>query len=429
MNTRPNFLVITTDQQHHTAVSSLGNKYLSTPGIDRIYENGTVYSNAYSTNPVCGPARSSLLTGCMPCETGVYNNGMNIRKGIPNIGQCFSSSGYNTVFSGKWHLRENFSSIIDGFDVLMTGINIQANASDTGITSSIEAFLRNYDSEKPFMAMAMYVQPHDICGFVNYFTNETDLLYEIPDEELPPLPANFNAEPAEPEKFKFFKSKIPSSRGHWDEKKWRYYLWHYYRYVEGVDCEISRLMDVLEETGLSENTIIVFASDHGENTANHRTVLKTTLYNESCRVPMAILNPKDSKMKIIKKPVSLMDIFPTMCDFAGIDPPPNMTGLNLNSTEIDRSGVPIESYGGKGRAYITDRYKYIAFNDDDQAQLFDLVKDPYETINLYGNPEYADISAELARAMDNSFDSMNMAECLPEDSRWRNNFNPPYSLV
>jgi len=418
MSTKPNIIVITTDQQHHTAVSALGNEYLHTPGMDAIYEKGIVFNNAYSTNPVCGPARSSILTGRMPCETGVYDNGMNIRKGIPNLGRWFSDAGYNTVYAGKWHLRDNFSSSIDGFDVIMTGINIQCNASDTGITSSVEAYLRNYDDDKPFMLMAMYVQPHDICGFVNYFTDEQDMLYEIPENELPPLPSNFYSEPAEPVKFKNFKSRIPSTRGNWDEKKWRYYLWHYYRYVEGVDCEISRLLTVLNDTGMSDNTIVVFASDHGENAAHHRTTLKTTLYNESCRVPMAIRIPKADKKTVVSEPVSLMDIFPTLCDFADIGQPENMTGRDLMSDLRDRSGVPIESYGGSGRAFAAGKYKVVAFNNGDQSQLFDLENDPFETKNLCKDVEYSDILVQMLKLMDNAFSTMDMAECLPEENKW-----------
>jgi len=418
MSTKPNILIITTDQQHYNAVSALGNPNLKTPGINRIYNDGTIYTNAYTTNPVCGPSRSSLLTGRMPCETGVYNNGMKLRHGIPHIGQWFTKRGYTSVFAGKWHLRENWASDINGFDTIMTGINIQANSSDTGVTSSVEAYLRNYNDDKPFLMMAMYVQPHDICGFVNYFTNEQDMLYEIPEDELPELPPNFNYDFPEPDKFLKFKNRIPSSRGNWDEKKWRYYLWHYYRYVEGVDCEISRLLDVLDDTGLSENTIVVFLSDHGENTANHRTTLKTTFYNESCKIPMAIYNPFCKSEHTFSKPVSIMDVFPTICDYANIGLPEKLTGKSLYGSQPDRKGVLIENYGGRGRAYVTEKYKYIAFNDDDQPQLFNLTADPYEQKNIINDAEYKNIMIELSSCMEKEFNSLDIAECIPEDARW-----------
>jgi arylsulfatase A-like enzyme len=396
----------------------MGNKYISTPGMDRIYKQGTVFTNAYSTNPVCGPARSSILTGRMPCETGVYNNGLNIRNGIPHLGQWFTKHGYNSIYAGKWHLRQNSTSVIDGFDVIMTKINVQGNTSDTCITSATEAYLRNYDSDKPFLMMAMYTQPHDICGFVNYFRDEQDMLYEIPDSELPELPPNFDAEPEEPDRFRKFKARIPSTRGNWNRDKWRRYLWNYYRYVEGVDLEINRLLDVLDETGFAENTIVVFMSDHGENTANHRTTLKTSFYNESCRVPMAIREPGRENMKIVTNPVSLMDIFPTLCDYADIDKPGKMTGINIADGSFDRKGVPIENYNGSGRAFVTEEYKYIAFNDGDTPQLFNLTKDPYETKNIHNDRAYSKIVAALNREMVTAFAGLDVAECVPDDSRW-----------
>ncbi len=418
MNTKPNILIITTDQQHFGAVSALGNPNLKTPGMDRIYNKGTAFINAFTTNPVCGPSRASLLTGRMPCENGVYKNGMNIKHGIPHIGQWFSKRGYNSVYAGKWHLRDNFASNIDGFDTIMTGINIQANASDTGVTSAVEAHLRNYNNEKPFLMMAMYVQPHDICGFVNYFTDEHDLLYEIPEDELPKLPPNFNYDFPEPEKFVKFKNRIPSTKGNWDKKKWRYYLWHYYRYVEGVDCEISRLLDVLDDTGLSKNTLVVFLSDHGENTANHRTTLKTTFYNESSKIPMVIYNPENKENKINKHPVSIMDIFPTICDYAGIDSPLKMTGQSLCSGKLDRKGILIENYNGCGRAYVTENYKYIAFNDNDQSQLFDLISDPDEQNNIINDIKYTNILIELKTSMELEFNKLDIVECIPKSAHW-----------
>ena len=93
-------------------------------------------------------------------------------------------------------------------------------------------------------------------------------------------------------------------------------------------------MDVLDDTGLSENTVVVFLSDHGENTANHRTTLKTTFYNESCKIPMAIYNPSCKSGRTFTQPMSIMDIFPTICEYANIDKPGKLTEMS-SSTEKD----------------------------------------------------------------------------------------------
>jgi arylsulfatase A-like enzyme len=232
----------------------------------------------------------------------------------------------------------------------------------------------------------------------------------------------------EPGRLVRFRDRIPSGAGAWDEKKWRYYLWHYYRYVEGVDCEIKRLLDTLEETGMDKNTIVLFASDHGENAAGHRTVLKTTLYNESCKVPFMLKIP-EAERGVSDVPVSLMDILPTLCELCYIDPPDPMTGKSLsglikNGKSPKRPGIPVESYNGEGRAYIWKGYKYIAFNDGDTPQLFNLEEDPHETRNLAEDKAYADVLVEIRKSMADDFAKLEKAECLPSSSSWEEVLTP-----
>lgn len=422
MSTKQNILVIMTDQQHFQAISANGNSFIKTPAMDSLINNGTSFMNAYTPYPVCGPARASFFTGKMPCETGVYNNGFNIKHGIPHMGQWFSNNGYETALAGKWHIRAPRTSVIPGFDVITTGINIQGHYSDTSVTVASEGYLRNYNQDKPFLLMAMYVQPHDICGYNKYYEQELEELYELDENSLPPIPLSCKPMEKEPKRIIKRRQSLSNIVGNWDERKYRTYLWHYYRYVEMVDYEISRLLQTLKDTGLDENTLVIFTTDHGENTAHHQLILKNTLYNESIRVPL-VFKDKNIPVKRIKDNVSLIDVFPTLCDYANIEKPTDISGISLlpliiNNQPLKRDSVIIEAYGCSGRAIIKGDYKYICFNDDDQEQLFDLKNDSEEINNLCDDINYLGIKKQLKKEIDEWFSTKKIAQCIPQSSRW-----------
>ncbi|NCB08739.1 MAG: hypothetical protein EOM73_11295 [Bacteroidia bacterium] len=219
----PNIILIFTDQQNARTMSATGNPHLKTPAMDRLAEQGVLFTQTYCTSPVCGPSRSSIVTGRMPHETGVEWNGQSISDEIPNSGEIFRNAGYQTVWAGKWHLPESYpqraaarQKTIKGFDILPFWNAEQprwflGTETDPPLTSAVVNFLKSYDRKKPLFLAVSYHNPHDICMYPRKagWVTETDSLLEIrhygfrhklpdvigtyPDKikNLPPLPDNF----------------------------------------------------------------------------------------------------------------------------------------------------------------------------------------------------------------------------------------------
>jgi arylsulfatase A-like enzyme len=167
--------------------------------------------------------------------------------------------------------------------------------------------------------------------------------------------------------------------------------------VEEVDAEIGRVLDALEETGEADNTVIIFNSDHGEGAAHHQTVLKNFAYDEASRVPFIISFPEELRQGIIDEEhlVSGLDVVPTLCDFAGADPPKNARGLSVRQiaggVKADwREFLITEMNRDVGRMIRTRDYKLVAFRNDPDLQFFHMKNDPGETTNLAKNPAYSD---------------------------------------
>ena len=192
-NKKPNVLLIFTDQQNNSMMSTIGNKYLQTPAMDKLANEGVLFTQAYCTSPVCGPARSSIVTGMMPHETGVEWNGDALRSDVKNVGEIFRDAGYYTIWAGKWHLPESYpqraksrQKDIRGFDLLpFRDPNIDnwmlGAETDPPLTRAVVEFLDQYKREEPFFLGVSYHNPHDICFYPRKdgWVSEEDSLLEI----------------------------------------------------------------------------------------------------------------------------------------------------------------------------------------------------------------------------------------------------------
>jgi arylsulfatase A-like enzyme len=441
VETRPNVLLIFTDQQNINMMSAAGNPNLNTPAMDKIAGQGVMFMQSYCTSPVCGPARSSIISGRMPHETGVEWNGDEMKEDILNAGEIFRNSGYYTVWGGKWHLPESYpqrakakQKNIKGFDMLpfrdpdlenwMLGTE-----TDPPLTEAVVRFLDEYDQKQPFFLAVSYHNPHDICFYPRkdgWISTEDSLLeiryygfeYKLPDvigthpenyTNLPALPENFKASPDE---LAFIKDK----RNHHDEYgletklafqefnelEWRGYLNAYHRLTKLVDAEIGKVMEALTENNLDGNTIVLFTSDHGDGAASHQWAAKLSLYEESSKVPL-IISWKDNITEGIKDHqhlVSQIDILPTLCDYARIDEKPSFTGKSLRKI-IEKPASDWRDYliveladfkpdpTRKGRMVRTADFKYNVYSKgEDNEQFFNLRNDPGECTNLARNPAY-----------------------------------------
>lgn len=439
---QPNVLLIFTDQQNIEMMSAMGNPNLHTPNMDRLAARGVMFKNAYCTSPVCGPARSSIVTGLMPHQTGVEWNGDSIKAEVSNVGEIFREAGYRTVWGGKWHLPESYPQRtkakhrhIRGFELLpFRDPDIQnwmlGSETDPPLTKATVDFLNNQTEQtQPFFLAVSYHNPHDICfyarkdGWVSEHDSLLDIRYynfeyQLPEvvgthpqhyDELPELPANFAIEEGEPEFItdkrlyhKEYGLETHLANQEFGELEWRGYLNAYYRLTEMVDAEIGKVMDALEASGLDENTIIVFTSDHGDGATAHHWAAKNSLYKESAMVPMLVSYPGKIQPNQVDENnlVSQIDIVPTLCDYAGIKTSVNFTGKSmrpiLEDPAVDwRDHIVVEladykpDPNRKGRMLRTANHKYNVYTTGaGNEQFFDLKQDPGENNNLTSDAAY-----------------------------------------
>jgi arylsulfatase A-like enzyme len=396
--TARNIVLIISDQFGIDAISAHGCAYIHTPNIDRLIENGTSFIESHSTNPVCSPARSSMMTGRMPSETGVVTNSLPINAAIPNIGQWLQASGFDTVYTGKWHLPDTYVTEIDGFRVIPTGIGSQAHLGDTCISRSVQGYLQNRTADTPMLLVINLGQPHDIAQFVSMHDDVSgDLLYPQIADELPPMPDNFEYDSPEP-------AKVPANarrKSSWTEMQWRYYIWGYYRHVEMVDREIGRVVRTIEETGHAGDTLIIFTSDHGEGQAQHKMTGKNYLYEYAVKVPLIVSWPGHVREGVLDDTnlISGLDLTSTICDYAGVPAPPGVRGRSLRPL-LQGELVPWRKFvvtecRETGLMLRTAKWKFITFEGDPVEQLFDMENDPGELVNLAGIPGHSSTVEEL----------------------------------
>ena len=267
-----NVLLIMTDQQSMSALGANGNPYLKTPAMDSIVADGISFTESYCTYPVCSPARSSVMTGLMPHQTGVMKNGQAIREGIPNLGEHFRANGYKTYYAGKWHLPSGFGEP-PGFETLIGGHTLGAHMDEPLATKCVEFMYQGPD--EPFLLVASFMNPHDICHWIRGHKGSRD--YDSVGQ-FPPAPGNMWLDPNEPEyiqhhrygNFNRMSNSLHISK-EWKADDFRHYIHDYYRMCEDVDRQIGRVLSALRFRGLSENTVVVLTSDHGRQGRMLRT--------------------------------------------------------------------------------------------------------------------------------------------------------------
>ena len=418
---KPNILLIITDQQSADAMSCrMGNQYLRTPTMDRLAQSGMLFTRAYSPNPLCMPARNSMFTGRYSHETGVTQNaapagGLSAKEFVC-LGTYFRHVGYDAAYSGKWHLCFPMKDVAThGFEIV-TGKS--ANGHDAGVTSGARQFLSR-PHDKPFLLVASFLNPHSVCEYARRLAGREQSLNcgEIgeppPREQLPPLPANLAPPQHEPDGMTLLRRAYQVDSGlfpvsHFTDDDWRTLRWGYYRMIEKVDAEIGSLLAALRQTGLEENTLIVFTADHGECAGAHGFNQKTVFYEESARVPLIIADPGKAAVGTTDQLVNTgVDLLPTLLEFAGLEVPKSLPGRSLlplargEKTSDWRDCVVVENHltqtgvldghrpQMEGRMVRSERYKYCIFSRGQQREsLVDLQTDPGEMTDLATDSKY-----------------------------------------
>ena len=411
---RPNILVLITDQQSAESMSfNIGHQFLNTPNMDALADEGVLFTRAYCANPLCIPSRSSIFTGRYPHELGIQaNEKMMIDPAeFPTLGTLFKNAGYETGYAGKWHLPYDVNKADShGFQSLF---NIKGNGVDSLLPNSAAQFLQSGRSS-PFFLVVSFVNPHNICEWARGQKLPDGAIEAPPAAALcPPLRANSLPSKNETDIMQLIRSSYQASKmfpvSDFSDQKWRQYVWSYYRLIEKVDGEIGKVLNTLHQSGLDENTIIVFLSDHGDCQGAHRWNQKTVFYEEASRVPLIIsykgLRPRKSDCLV----QTGIDLLPTLCELAAIPIPEKSRGMSLKSIitgepgPIHRNFIVVsdkleqgEAINGskpepEGRMLRNNRFKYWIYNEGVQREtLYDLISDPGEMINLASDPAFSD---------------------------------------
>ena len=412
---KPNILLIMTDQQFAEAMSCvIGKQYLNTPAMDSLAAGGMRFTHAYSPNPLCVPARTSIFTGYYPCQTGIQTNDNATidPKKFPSMGTIFKTAGYDTGFCGKWHMPLPIK------DVATHGFTWRAGGDkhDEANATAAVKFLKT-KRDKPFLLVVSLTNPHDIAEWSRGQTLPSDgqLTDPPPPDQCPPRRWNFATPRNETDSMLLMRKSYQSAPmfpvGGFDENKWRQYLWAYYRLIEKADALVARVLAALHEAGQDENTVIFFTADHGDCQGAHGWNQKTVFFDEATRVPLIVTLPGKTKAGTSDRLVTTgVDLIPTMCDYAGIPLPKDLPGMSLKPTANGKASAEPRQYvvtsikmvqGAKiegampvcnGRMVRSPRFKYCVYDIGRRRESFvDMDKDPGELTNLAGDAVYAGI--------------------------------------
>ncbi len=438
---RPDLLVIMADQLAPSALPFHGNPVTRTPAMSSLAESGVVFDAAYTASPLCAPARASLLTGLLPSRTGVYDNAAELPAHVPTFAHYLRNAGYRTVLAGKMHFcgpdqmhgfEERLTTDVypadfgwtpdwdhpddrpswyhDISSVTEAGPCLRSNQLDFddevafAAERSLFGQVRSGD-ERPFCYVVSFTHPHDPFAIPRAWWD----LYRDADIPMP--------------------HAVPGARPHPHERRLRAVCAMdgvritadqvraarraYYGAVSYVDDRISRLLAVLRDTGRLDNTVVVVTSDHGEMLGERGAWYKMSCYEGAARVPLIVWSPPLFPPGRVPAAVSTMDLLPTLADVAGLaEPagdksPPGLVGpLDGRSLLPHLSGRPdrdeaVAEYLAEGAiAPIVmirrGRHKFIG-SPADPDQLFDLVADPHEQVNLAGDPASADLADDFRR--------------------------------
>ena len=371
----PNILIIISDQQVIDTIAAYREYFsheaylchwLKTPNFDRMVAGGYSFIKSDSTNPVCCPARSSIFTGRYSTETGVTYNNVGIDKNVPNMGEWFeANSDYNRIYCGKWHIggQWNYPDLegprkIPGFETIPVGVNGTGDFNDFQVSGALKGYIMNYREEKPFLAVAGLMNPHDIC----YWTPQLHGDKLVPKSDIfgsgnscPPLPPNHSFSFVDP---------FPKQQVKFTPTEWQNYLYDYCRMIEKLDADLGRLLDAVDSR--EDETLVIFTSDHGEGAARHRRVQKWHPFEQSVRVPFIAYMPGHIKKNFVdqKQMVSGIDVMTTVCEFAGIPAPPGGKGRRLK--QLLETGIPtavmdytFSEFQHTGRVVRKGDFKYV----------------------------------------------------------------------
>lgn len=434
MSNRPNLLFIIADQLRADFVGCYGAPYVNTPHIDALAAEGIRYERAYSTSPICVPARASLLTGMNSVRNGVLDNSVWLRPDLAACGvrtwpEMLNEAGYLTAGIGKmhfypwdsnhglqyrviaedkrWiHIRDDYYHLLrahgerkyhgnehEGYlenkgaivNRLPWELSVDHFVGDEAIR-----FLETYSGDGPFAAMVSFPGPH--CP---YDPNQ-EYLAQVDPSQMPP------AIPAVPgDADELLRNSVESNSRPWNGVEYSTFTpaqkqkvrAHYAASTNQIDVEIGRIVATLKEQGLWEKTVIIFTSDHGDYLGDHGFIGKGIYYEAAVHVPLIVRVP-GLQAGIYEGLVELTDITATLLAFGESKPPQPMDSRPLPAIGLaTEPRSTIFGFVSNGWMAYDGRWKLCKYSTGEQ-HLFDRVSDPDEQINRIHDPA---ASAELRR--------------------------------
>jgi len=418
-SSRPNILIVLSDQLRRHALSSYGDPNILTPHLDALADRGVRFENACSTCPICVPFRFTLMTGLFAHDRKVPGIEYRMSPQERTLADDFNEAGYETIYVGKWHLDGGHGRMGSARQVGRTqikkryrgrwqkwfGFELRNGPFDTfyfeddnpipipieeyqtdGLFGLGMNYLEHRDPTQPFCMILSVEPPHDPFEAPESF----ELAWEAMDIKLPP-----NIKASTPQQLE----EVIRTR-----KK-------YYAMVENLDWNMGRLAAFLRRSGLQEETVVIFISDHGEMGGAQGLKGKQWPYEESIGIPFIVADPRCRNQggAVIVDPVSTEDFFPTITGLGGLNPDPDLPGMDLTSiingtiTNLEREGVMLEFvaelrkgmpfYDSVWRGFRSARYKYTIRGDNHGGlpwEFFDLLNDPWEQNNLLDHLTYRD---------------------------------------
>lgn len=431
MSARPNVLILMTDQQQCGTLGCYGVEAARTPAIDSLATTGTLFENHFVTSPLCVPSRASLWSSTFPHQNGVMVNDearpIALPDGQPTIGDLANLSGYHTAYIGKWHLgregvpqhgftewwthlRGSYEQELDEsgqieLDAQKDRLSQRGDvpfdlAHDTQVANRTIDFIRRSaaGAEAPFFCVASMRAPHDpYIGPFDGFYDRGDI--PLPDSVSDSLRGKPQSQLRGPQR-QWFLDWIGESLDSDGEGRLRDVIARYWGLVQLVDRNVGRILTALDESGMSQSTVVLFLSDHGDMMGAHGLFSKGLfMYHETTRVPLIIRWPGHIPSgRKVSSLTSMVDVAPTLLDLMDIPQALSMKGESMRQlwdySYNKRTAVFMEvyeSYGFWGPVFgvRTDRFQYNWYLGDDD-ELYDIVADPNEMVNLAGNAQFRD---------------------------------------
>ena len=452
---KANLILFLPDQQRADTLACYGGVKIHAPNLNKLASESVVFERTYVTHPVCTPSRSSLMTGTWPHINGCTHNSVPLDRRFRVFPELMQDQDYRTAYIGKWHLGEDgppgrgFQHYIstDGHGdyskfLISKGIapdKANGRFSEVAISNlpielSRPKFLEEHACDfiekhqrDPFILVVGFVEPHSPYNGPLNDANplddlDLDVTATLPESEDTPLRYRLMREWQQAEAL-LDQERLPIQLFFGiTPDEYRSIKQRYLGLATLVDQSIGAILSCLERCGLSENTIVVHTSDHGDSLGAHRLFGKETMFEEAARVPWLIRLPGQTRQKMISHPVSHIDFVPTLLDLLGQSnypqcagrsllplvhadtaPPrnvflewaPNRTKVKKGSTLARRRMIKRAVEESTRTIVSPDGWK-LCLRDQDLNELYNLKDDPFETRNLYSDAQYASVVSNFA---------------------------------